>query len=527
MNSSVILRSPNLADGGDVRVVRLYEAQGHARGGLAMAGPMREVLMHLTADEADQLRKQWGAPSEHGYGFKAGTLRPVQARADGGWLTGYGPDNTRIPGGTPAQVPVSKLERAQAPLAAPEDYYTYGERPTGEHQFFTGNVTPAQPNIPQQPSPGVLPGGGGSATPQSSGGSDIAAGLGAVLAAKQGWDSISGLFKKGDKGGGGTDAGKTLTNEGRAKGLTEAGSLSDGFGWNDAGGVIGGAQSLLTDEGKFAGAISGAMAGNQLGGWPGAIIGGALGYAQEGGYKDANPWDASGFSGLTMDAAWEDQNIARLASNPTGALASAVGVKSDSTLGKLLDPGSWLSKKGDEKRNLKAFTKEFPLMEGPNGEMALPDGKIISQKQLEKLAGAWYGAKFHPDGDQQKWEQTFANEVAKLYGGLAQGGSARDAIRPPWMSAPFVSSFDTESDMRHVRGPGSGRSDSIPAQLSDGEYVLTAEDVSMLGDGSNEAGAKKLDEFRTALRMHKGGALAQGKISPDAKSPLEYLKGIG
>lgn len=89
------------------------------------------------------------------------------------------------------------------------------------------------------------------------------------------------------------------------------------------------------------------------------------------------------------------------------------------------------------------------------------------------------------------------------------------------------SEFDTElSDTRHVRGPGSGRSDDIEARLSDGEYVLTAEDVALLGDGSSEAGARRLDEMRAALRKHKGGALARGKISPDAKSPLEYMRGI-
>jgi hypothetical protein len=77
----------------------------------------------------------------------------------------------------------------------------------------------------------------------------------------------------------------------------------------------------------------------------------------------------------------------------------------------------------------------------------------------------------------------------------------------------------------YVRGPGTGRSDSIDAKLSNGEYVLTAEDVALLGDGSSEAGAKRLDEFRTSLRKHKGGALSKGKISPNAKSPMAYLKG--
>lgn len=84
---------------------------------------------------------------------------------------------------------------------------------------------------------------------------------------------------------------------------------------------------------------------------------------------------------------------------------------------------------------------------------------------------------------------------------------------------------DGGATSRFVRGPGTGRSDSIDARLSDGEYVLTAEDVALLGDGSSEAGARRLDEFRKNLRKHKGAALARGKISPDAKSPLAYLRG--
>ena len=76
----------------------------------------------------------------------------------------------------------------------------------------------------------------------------------------------------------------------------------------------------------------------------------------------------------------------------------------------------------------------------------------------------------------------------------------------------------------YVSGPGDGRDDVINARLSDGEYVIDAESVSMLGDGSNVAGAKMLDDMRKKLRMHKGKVLAKGRFSPDAKSPLEYMR---
>ena len=76
-----------------------------------------------------------------------------------------------------------------------------------------------------------------------------------------------------------------------------------------------------------------------------------------------------------------------------------------------------------------------------------------------------------------------------------------------------------------MRGPGDGRSDDIPAMLSDGEYVMDAETVSLLGNGSFEGGAKKLDEFRVNIRKHKGRNLAKGKFSANAKRPERYLAG--
>ena len=76
----------------------------------------------------------------------------------------------------------------------------------------------------------------------------------------------------------------------------------------------------------------------------------------------------------------------------------------------------------------------------------------------------------------------------------------------------------------YVKGGGTGTSDSIPAVLSDGEYVIDAQTVSMLGNGSSDAGADKLDKMREEVRKHKGSVLAKGKFAPEAKSPLSYMK---
>jgi hypothetical protein len=76
-----------------------------------------------------------------------------------------------------------------------------------------------------------------------------------------------------------------------------------------------------------------------------------------------------------------------------------------------------------------------------------------------------------------------------------------------------------------IGGGADGRSDDVNAVLSDGEYVMDAETVAMLGNGSSKAGAAQLDQMRANLRKQKGQALSRGQISPDAKSPLSYLRG--
>jgi hypothetical protein len=107
---------------------------------------------------------------------------------------------------------------------------------------------------------------------------------------------------------------------------------------------------------------------------------------------------------------------------------------------------------------------------------------------------------------------TLGEETFKRVTGMAQGGA---------MGYARGSSRDSFA----VEGPGTGRSDDIPAVLSDGEYVIDAETVALLGDGSSKAGAKKLDEMRVKLRKHKGRNLAKGKFSVNAKRPEKYLSG--
>ncbi len=64
---------------------------------------------------------------------------------------------------------------------------------------------------------------------------------------------------------------------------------------------------------------------------------------------------------------------------------------------------------------------------------------------------------------------------------------------------------------RMVQGEGTGLSDSIPARLSVDEYVIPADVVSMMGDGSSQAGGKRLDALVAQVRQAKTGTKKQAK----------------
>lgn len=70
-------------------------------------------------------------------------------------------------------------------------------------------------------------------------------------------------------------------------------------------------------------------------------------------------------------------------------------------------------------------------------------------------------------------------------------------------------------------GPVSGN--PVPAKIADGEYVFPEAFVTALGGGDNKQGAQMLDAMRETLRAHKRSA-PTSKIPPKAKSPLDYLK---
>ena len=83
---------------------------------------------------------------------------------------------------------------------------------------------------------------------------------------------------------------------------------------------------------------------------------------------------------------------------------------------------------------------------------------------------------------------------------------------------------------RLLRGPGDGVSDSIPAvigkkqpaRLADGEFVIPARIVSELGNGSTEAGARKLYAMMDRIQSARGKTVGKNKVAKNSRSE-KYL----
>jgi hypothetical protein len=77
-----------------------------------------------------------------------------------------------------------------------------------------------------------------------------------------------------------------------------------------------------------------------------------------------------------------------------------------------------------------------------------------------------------------------------------------------------------------LKGPGDGVSDDIPARigarqparLADGEFVVPARIVSELGNGSTDAGAKRLYDMMDRVQKNRKKSIGKGKVAVDSKA---------
>jgi len=145
----------------------------------------------------------------------------------------------------------------------------------------------------------------------------------------------------------------------------------------------------------------------------------------------------------------------------------------------------------------------IPGGQGPTGGAPTQENLAFMEKDFG-TGGGPYGNAFREL--QRQMREKFGYDELTPWHGAAQGG--------------YIGGY---AGGGYARGAGSGRDDTIEALLSDGEYVMDAETVSLLGDGSNDHGAQRLDEMREELRRHKGKNLSRGKFSANARRPMQYM----
>jgi hypothetical protein len=163
------------------------------------------------------------------------------------------------------------------------------------------------------------------------------------------------------------------------------------------------------------------------------------------------------------------------------------------------------------------FRKLFGLGPNPNDSVKKYTYDQQNQKYLENGMSTPSGA---PQGyDYNAQNQQFTEQVPPTTP-MASGG----------ISDLRYNLGGYSDGGRLLRGPGDGVSDSIPAtiankqpaRLADGEFVVPARIVSELGNGSTEAGARKLYAMMDRVQKARGNTVGKGKVAKNSRAD-KYL----
>ena len=139
----------------------------------------------------------------------------------------------------------------------------------------------------------------------------------------------------------------------------------------------------------------------------------------------------------------------------------------------------------------------------------------IRRKAIENRAYVKTGANYMPPS-REMGELDFTIITSKDKKNKSSDSDSVLAARGGIMQAN-LGGYAAGGNPRLLSGPGDGMSDNIPAmigskqpaRLADGEFVVPADVVSHLGNGSTAAGAKRLHEMMNQVRMDRTGKKKQ------------------
>ena len=286
-----------------------------------------------------------------------------------------------------------------------------------------------------------------------------------------------------------------------------------------AGLTVGGIGALAT------GSLSkGLMAG--LGAYGGASLGSALGSMGEAGaLQAAAPGAAEAMQGLSGEAANQAANqsvqsamakyaaqspldklgagLSQSFSDPSAALSTLGGGSTMAGAGKLAALGLPIMSAIQAGQ-----TAKMPTL-GDASPQAMIRPIILNRRQNQTpYAGQGEARYFNDTYDvPEPYKAATGGVVAFNQGGLGTLGGYSDGGRL-------------------LRGPGDGVSDNIPAmigdrqpaRLADGEFVVPARIVSEIGNGSTEAGARKLYAMMDRVQRARGKTVGKHKVATDTNA---------
>ena len=164
-------------------------------------------------------------------------------------------------------------------------------------------------------------------------------------------------------------------------------------------------------------------------------------------------------------------------------------------------------------------------------DIADATGRKLSEVYAEFRAAAKKTA------DDKKTATTTTDTGTYDGGGGGGGGEAAGGLQTSYAMGGYavgggLGTLGSYSDGgRLLKGPGDGVSDSIPAtigqkqqpaRLADGEFVIPARIVSELGNGSTDAGAKKLYAMMDRVQRARGKTTGKNKVAANSRAE-KYL----
>jgi hypothetical protein len=158
----------------------------------------------------------------------------------------------------------------------------------------------------------------------------------------------------------------------------------------------------------------------------------------------------------------------------------------------------------------------------------VPENTATDNKDKKPTTPPDSGMEWVWDATKKQWLQQAIDSNSG--NGQATGNSANGGLMHLYAAGGLGSLGGYSDGGQLLRGGGDGVSDSIPAsiggrqpaRLADGEFVVPARIVSELGNGSTEAGARRLYQMMDRVQNARRKSIGKNKVATNSRAD-KYL----